>query len=157
MPLPAPSPAQAQPAAGEAAARPKRRFDDGLTLKDFIPGPRAENGVFTAKCALGNAERGAPTEDQVIEALRAVYDPEIPVNLYDLGLIYRIGVDGHDVRIDMTLTAPGCPVAGTLPGQVAERVAQVPGVRTAAVTLVWDPPWSKDRMSEDARLALDMF
>lgn len=98
------------------------------------------------------------TEEQVIEALREVYDPEIPVNLYDLGLIYDISIAASgDVDITMTLTAPACPVAGEMPGQVAQRVAMVEGVGQVAVTLTWDPPWDMSKMSEDARLALGIF
>lgn len=95
--------------------------------------------------------------DAVADALRTVYDPEIPVNIFELGLIYRLDVapDGK-VAIEMTLTAPACPVAGTLPGQVAETVAGVPGVGEVEVRLVWDPPWTPQRMSEDARMALDI-
>lgn len=94
----------------------------------------------------------------VIAALRSVHDPEIPVNLYDLGLIYRldIGRDGV-VEIEMTLTAPACPVADQLPIQVREAVEQVEGVAEVRVDLVWDPPWDPSRMSEDARLALDLW
>ena len=98
-------------------------------------------------------------EEKVIEALRTVYDPEIPVNLYDLGLIYQIDVDAETsaVYVKMTLTAPGCPVAGTLPGEVRKKIETVPGVTEAAVELVWDPPWSKDRMSEAALLELGLL
>ena len=94
----------------------------------------------------------------VVEALRTIYDPEIPVNIYDLGLIYALGVaaDGT-VGIDMTLTAPACPVAGELPAAVADTVAQVDGVGEVLVRLVWEPRWTADRMSDDARLALDYF
>ena len=100
----------------------------------------------------------AELRERVIEALRGVYDPEIPVNVYDLGLIYDIAIDAQgDVRISMTLTAPGCPVAGILPGQVAEAARRVPGVREVAVDLVWDPPWGPERMSDEARLALGLF
>ena len=96
--------------------------------------------------------------EAIIDAIRTVYDPEIPVNLYDLGLIYRldIGEDGV-VDVEMTLTAPGCPVAGEMPLQVQAAVETVEGVREARVDLVFDPPWDPSRMSEDARLALDMF
>lgn len=99
----------------------------------------------------------AAAEDAVIGALRGVFDPEIPVNIFDLGLIYglEIGADGS-VAIRMTLTAPACPVAGALPQEVAEAVAAVPGVGTVAVSLVWDPPWDIGRMSDDARAALDL-
>ncbi|MBF0563520.1 MAG: DUF59 domain-containing protein [Alphaproteobacteria bacterium] len=97
-------------------------------------------------------------ENAVIEGMRTVYDPEIPVNIYDLGLIYsiRIHPDGNVVA-EMTLTAPACPVAGHLPAEVARAVAAVPGVGEVEVFLVWEPRWTPDRMSEAARVALDMF
>ena len=97
-------------------------------------------------------------EGKVIEALREVYDPEIPVNIYELGLIYDIQVDAENkVMVKMTLTAPACPVAGTLPGEVERRIEAIPEVKAATVELVWDPPWSRDRMSEAALLQLGMF
>jgi FeS assembly SUF system protein len=98
------------------------------------------------------------TDDAVIEALCTVFDPEIPVNIYALGLIYdlRIAENGN-VGIDMTLTAPACPVAGAMPQQVADTVSAVPGVGEVEVNLVWEPPWTKDRMSEEAKVALDMW
>jgi len=97
------------------------------------------------------------SRDAVIEALRMVYDPEIPVNIYDLGLIYGLDIgDDGTVAVEMTLTAPGCPVAGEMPGQVARAVAAVDGVGEVTVTLVWEPGWTPDRMSEDAKLALGM-
>jgi FeS assembly SUF system protein len=93
----------------------------------------------------------------VADALRTVHDPEIPVNIYDLGLVYRLDIaENGNVAIDMTLTAPACPVAGTMPGLVADAVAAVPGVGEVVVTLVWDPPWTPDRMSDDARMVLDI-
>src|SRR4051794_30197612 len=98
-------------------------------------------------------------EEKVIEALRTVFDPELPVNIYELGLIYDIDVDPQTsaVYVQMTLTAPGCPVAGTLPGEVQRKIESVPGVSRALVELVWDPPWSKDRMSEAALLELGLL
>jgi FeS assembly SUF system protein len=98
-------------------------------------------------------------EEKVIEALRTVYDPELPVNIYELGLIYDIDVDAEtsSAYVQMTLTAPGCPVAGTLPGEVQRKIESVPGVPQAVVELVWDPPWSKDRMSEAALLELGLL
>ena len=97
-------------------------------------------------------------EERVVAALRSVYDPEIPVNIYDLGLIYLVHIDEHSVvNVQMTLTAPACPVAGTLPGQVENVLRQVEGVQDASVELVWDPPWDQERMSEDARLTLGML
>jgi FeS assembly SUF system protein len=98
------------------------------------------------------------TEDAVIAALKTVFDPEIPVDIYELGLIYaiEIGEDGA-VKIEMTLTAPGCPAAQELPVQVADALRSVPGVTDVKVEVVWDPPWNHSRMSEEARLALNMF
>lgn len=95
--------------------------------------------------------------DSLIEALREVYDPEIPVNIYDLGLIYRLHVNSANVvEVDMTLTAPNCPVAEAMPEMVREAIFGVDGVIDCQVNLVWDPPWDPSMMSEDARLALDM-
>jgi len=97
-------------------------------------------------------------EGKVIEALKQVYDPEIPVNIYELGLIYNIQVNPDDtVHVKMTLTAPACPVAGSLPGQVETQIETVPEVKSATVELVWDPPWSRDRMTEEALLQLGML
>jgi len=98
------------------------------------------------------------SEELVIEAMRTVFDPEIPVNIYDLGLILKLAIsDIGRVDVDMTLTAPGCPVAGDLPGWVADAIAKVQGTGEVEVALVWDPPWTQDLMSEDAKLALGMF
>ncbi len=96
--------------------------------------------------------------DAVEAALRTVHDPEIPVNIYDLGLIYGVEVDDEsDVTVTMTLTTPHCPVAETMPGEVELRAASVPGVRDAEVNLVWDPPWGPDKMTDEARLELGML
>jgi FeS assembly SUF system protein len=96
-------------------------------------------------------------KDQVIAALRKVYDPEMPVNIYELGLIYDLKVDGEgQAAVRMTLTAPNCPVAGTLPGEVERAVRSVPGVTGVNLELTFDPPWSKERMSEAAKLALGL-
>ncbi len=93
--------------------------------------------------------------DNIVEACRSVYDPEIPVNIYDLGLVYTIEIgDENDVNITMTLTAPGCPVAGEMPGWLADAVAPVAGVQNVNVELTWDPPWGMDMMSDEARLEL---
>jgi FeS assembly SUF system protein len=102
---------------------------------------------------------GQPKADQaIVDALRSVYDPEIPTNIYDLGLIYTVETPTPGrVEIEMTLTAPGCPVAGTLPGEVQRAVETVEGVESCHVELVWNPPWTKDRMSEDAQLQLGML
>ncbi|HEV7462715.1 MAG TPA: SUF system Fe-S cluster assembly protein [Methyloceanibacter sp.] len=94
----------------------------------------------------------------LIAALKTVFDPEIPVDIYELGLIYRLDVDDdRNIEVDMTLTAPGCPVAGDMPGWVENAVSSVPGVGQVKVKLVFDPPWDMTRMSEEARLALNMF
>ena len=97
------------------------------------------------------------TEDLIV-ALKTVFDPEIPVDVYELGLIYRVDVDdSRFVTIDMTLTAPGCPVAGEMPTWVENAVTAVPGVSGAKVNMVFDPPWDQTRMSEEAKIALDMW
>ncbi|WP_226782350.1 SUF system Fe-S cluster assembly protein [Oceaniglobus trochenteri] len=96
-----------------------------------------------------------PLYDQVVEACRSVYDPEIPVNIYDLGLVYTVDISPeNDVLVLMSLTAPGCPVAGEMPGWVADAVAPLPGVKTVNVELVWEPPWGMEMMSDEARLEL---
>jgi len=96
--------------------------------------------------------------DQLIEKLKTVYDPEIPVDIYELGLIYKVDVsDSKDVAIDMTLTAPGCPVAGEMPGWVRDAVMEIPGLKSCNVELVFEPPWDSSRMSDEAKLQLNMF
>jgi len=96
-----------------------------------------------------------PLFDEAVEAVRSVYDPEIPVNIYDLGLIYTIAIsDENEVYVTMTLTAPGCPVAGEMPGWVQEAIMGVAGVKTVDVALVWEPPWGMEMMSDEARLEL---
>jgi len=110
-----------------------------------------------AKSAIPREELERLTRD-IIAALKTIYDPEIPVDIYELGLIYRIDIaDDRTVTIDMTLTAPGCPVAGDMPGWVQKAVAEVEGVKDVKVNLVFDPPWDMSRMSDEARLALNMF
>ena len=95
--------------------------------------------------------------ERVIEALRTVFDPEIPVNIYDIGLIYGIEInDDAEVHIKMTLTSPSCPVAGSLPGEVEQRVAETPDVAKATLDLVWDPPWTMEMLSEAAKLQLGL-
>jgi FeS assembly SUF system protein len=98
------------------------------------------------------------SETSVIDAICTVYDPEIPVNIYELGLIYTVDIhDDGQVKVEMTLTAPACPSAQELPEQVREAVLAVPGVTACEVETVWDPPWDQSRMSEEARLQLNMF
>lgn len=138
--------------------RARLPFADGPSLAEFMPGAKpGVDGKARAGSLLPNGVAIA-TNGAVIEGLSSVYDPELPVNIYDLGLIYDFDINPKgNVRVTMTLTAPACPVAGILPQQVAEAVAKVPGVGQVEVELVWDPPWTKEKMSEDARLALDMF
>ncbi|OCC23961.1 SUF system Fe-S cluster assembly protein [Croceicoccus estronivorus] len=103
-------------------------------------------------------EPGGALYDGVIAALREIYDPEIPVNIYDLGLIYGVDVSNDgDARVTMTLTTPHCPVAESMPGEVELRIGSVPGVRDAEVAIVWDPPWDPSKMSDDAKLELGML
>jgi FeS assembly SUF system protein len=96
--------------------------------------------------------------NELVAALKTVYDPEIPVDIYELGLIYKVDVaDNKDVTVDMTLTAPGCPVAGEMPGMVKDALLTVPGIGDVTVNMTFDPPWTPDRMSEEAKLELNMF
>lgn len=134
-------------------------MNQDLGLRDFMPAgtTAGPDGIARAGTPLPD---GAAVADEaaVIEALKTVHDPEIPVNIYDLGLIYDVERFGDgSVKIEMTLTAPACPVAGEMPMMVAEAVAGVAGVGEVQVELVWEPQWTIERMSEDARLALDMF
>ncbi|WP_298126554.1 SUF system Fe-S cluster assembly protein [Brevundimonas sp.] len=107
--------------------------------------------------ALDQAEIARLTDD-IIAALKTVHDPEIPVDVYELGLIYKVDLsDDRDVAIEMTLTAPGCPVAGEMPGWIEDAVGKVEGVRSARAELVFEPPWDPSKMSDEAKLALNMF
>jgi FeS assembly SUF system protein len=117
-----------------------------------------EGFLSDAPPAVGAGEPGGSIYEAVIAALRDIFDPEIPVNIYDLGLIYGVDVgdDGH-VVVSMTLTTPHCPVAESMPAEVELRVSAVPGVRDAEVNLVWDPPWDPQKMSDEARLELGML
>lgn len=131
-------------------------FEYGMGIPPGMYAPLPEGEEITARAGAALAEGTAvASKDAVIEALRTVYDPEIPVNIYDLGLIYDLEIlsDGS-ARIDMSLTAPACPVAGELPHWVANAVADVEGIGEVEVNLIWDPPWDTDRMSDDAKLAL---
>lgn len=144
------------------APPPRARVED---VVEETPAEKLERkrdyleGFLQAKPqGLAPGEPGGDLYEAVIAALKEIFDPEIPVNIYDLGLIYGVDVsaDGH-VAITMTLTTPHCPVAESMPGEVELRAASVPGVRDAEVNLVWDPPWGPDRMSDEARLELGML
>lgn len=117
----------------------------------------ASADAVTQTSAIPQAELDMLTDD-LIGAIKTVYDPEIPVDIYELGLIYKIDVsDDRDIDIDMTLTAPGCPVAGEMPQWVSDAVSSVDGVGDVKVNLVFDPPWTPERMSDEAKVALNMF
>ena len=121
--------------------------------KDYLEGFLAQK---PAEASPG--EPGGAVYERVIDALKEIYDPEIPVNIYDLGLIYGVDVtDEGDVAVTMTLTTPHCPVAESMPGEVELRVGSVPGIGDAEVELVWDPPWDPQKMSDEAKLELGML
>ncbi len=153
------APQAAQPSQASAAIDVNPGEDAGSFDADAAEG---QGGYIVpdeeaAKSAIPRDELERLTKD-IIAALKTIYDPEIPVDIYELGLIYRIDIaDDRTVTIDMTLTAPGCPVAGDMPGWVQKAVAEVEGVNDVKVNLVFDPPWDMSRMSDEARLALNMF
>jgi FeS assembly SUF system protein len=125
-----------------------------------IPPPAPERPEPTSETAplVADAARTDELKPKILDAIRTVFDPEIPVNILELGLIYDVFVDAHGVAgIRMTLTAPGCPAAQALPVEVAEKAKSVPGVTDAKVDVVWDPAWTKDRMSDAAKLQLGMW
>ena len=120
-------------------------------------GPAPNSPELALGSALPPEELDRLTDD-IVAALKTVYDPEIPADIYELGLIYRVDIDDErNVAVDMTLTAPGCPVAGEMPVWVENAVASVPGVKNVTVNMVFDPPWDQSRMSDEARVALDMW
>ena len=127
---------------------------DDKKLKDFLPD---KNSIY--KKEFNNKKvRSIIKKEQVIECIKNVMDPEIPVNLYELGLIYEIKInEKNDIKIRMTLTNPNCPVAGSMPKSVGESVEKLSNLNSIEVSLVWEPKWHKDLMSEEAKLALDIF
>lgn len=138
------------------APPPKARVEDAREgferKKDYLAGFLSEKPA-----ELSGEEPGGALYEAVIEALKEIYDPEIPVNIYDLGLIYGVDInEGHAV-VTMTLTTPHCPVAESMPGEVELRVGAVPGVGDAEVNLIWDPPWDPAKMSDEAKLELGML
>ena len=146
----------------EAPARARVTPQEGLQARvtsaferkrDYLTGFLAEE-----KPPVETGGAGGPLQEAVIEALKTIYDPEIPVNIYELGLIYDVAAsEDGDVIIDMTLTTPHCPVAESMPGEVELRVLAVPGVRDAEVKLVWEPAWDPSKMTDEARLELGML
>lgn len=155
----------AAPAPNEAVVKPPRaRVEDAIepdeTASEKLERKRDYLEGFLQRkpgeAAMGGA--GGALQQAVVDALKEIFDPEIPVNIYDLGLIYGVEVDDEsDVTITMTLTTPHCPVAESMPGEVELRAASVPGVRDAEVNLVWDPPWGPEKMTDEARLELGML
>ncbi|WP_338332558.1 SUF system Fe-S cluster assembly protein [Acetobacter sp. LMG 32666] len=142
----------------EAVLHAEHTQDESATAKVEGWTPDGDDTVQNATPEVAGKVAGPASEDAVIEAIATVHDPEIPVNIYELGLIYAIDLyDDGRVRIEMTLTAPNCPSAQELPIQVKDAVEKVPGVQSAEVDVVWDPPWDMSRMSDEARLALNMF
>jgi FeS assembly SUF system protein len=118
----------------------------------------APNAAEAAPAAAAPSDDMARLSGEIVNALKTVYDPEIPADIYELGLIYKVDVDDERVvKIDMTLTTPNCPSAAELPTMVENAVASVPGVREAKVNIVWDPPWDPSRMSDEARAVLNMW
>jgi FeS assembly SUF system protein len=131
-------------------------MDGSAAPKDEIPEPQAAN-LPAVESAIPADELARLTDD-IVSALKTVYDPEIPADIYELGLIYKIDIeDDRSVKIDMTLTAPGCPVAGEMPGWVENAVGTVEGVSGVDVKMVFDPPWTPDRMSEEAQVAVGWY
>jgi FeS assembly SUF system protein len=131
-----------------------------LTLGEEEPSREPATPVAETQAASGPISGNLRDEilrDEVIETIRTIYDPEIPVNIYELGLIYDLVVQDGQVWVKMTLTSPACPVAGTLPVEVENKIASVPGVKNVELELVWDPPYSMDMMSEAARLQLGLL
>jgi len=141
----------------EVAPPPKARVSDVVESferkKDYLAGFLAQQAAEPAP-----AEPGGDLYEAVIEALKEIYDPEIPVNIYDLGLIYGVEItpESH-AKVTMTLTTPHCPVAESMPGEIELRVGAVPGIGDAEVELVWDPPWDPQKMSDEAKLELGML
>ena len=122
-------------------------------LKDFMPNT---NGSYFKEFN-NNESKNLISEEEIVKCIKTVMDPEIPVNLYDLGLIYSINIINNNVSIEMTLTNPNCPVAGQMPENVGKSIESINGIKSVEVKLVWSPPWNKNLMSEDAKLALDIF
>jgi FeS assembly SUF system protein len=129
----------------------------GENTDGAVAGSAADASAAAPSSAIP-AEELARLTDEIVTALKTVYDPEIPADIYELGLIYNVDVDDdRGVKIKMTLTTPNCPAAADLPGEVENAVASVPGVREAKVDIVWDPPWDPSRMSDEARAVLNMW
>ena len=124
------------------------------TLDDFLPSKKSD---YTKKFENSDLQKKL-NKEEIINCIKTVKDPEIPVNLYDLGLIYNIEIDdNNNISIDMTLTNPNCPVAGSMPESVGKAIESIQNINSIKIKLVWKPKWTKDLMSEDAKLALDIY
>ena len=144
----------------EGVAQPPKARVEAESPAETLARKRDYLDGFLAQQPRGDTpgEPGGALYEAVVEALKEIYDPEIPVNIYELGLIYGVEVTGEgDAAVTMTLTTPHCPVAESMPAEVELRVASVPGIRQADVNLVWDPPWDPQKMSDEARLELGML
>ena len=128
---------------------------ENKNLQDFLPSKN--NSYFNELIKNKNISKPTLNREEIINCIRTVMDPEIPVNLYDLGLIYSIEILNNHVKIEMTLTNPNCPVANQMPENVGKSIEVLKGLKSIEVNLVWEPIWTKDLMSEDAKLALDIF
>ncbi|MBV9571903.1 MAG: SUF system Fe-S cluster assembly protein [Alphaproteobacteria bacterium] len=128
-----------------------------MNMEPITPAMNAEVSAASAETKLTPAELDDFT-DKLVKALKTVYDPEIPVDIYELGLIYKVDVaDNYDTAVDMTLTAPGCPVAGEMPEMVRHALEGIDGIGKVTVNMTFDPPWTPERMSEEAKLELNMY
>ena len=127
---------------------------DNKKLEDFLPD---KNATYFREFSENNLNKKKINKEDVIKRIKKVMDPEIPVNLYDLGLIYSVNIINNNIKIEMTLTNPNCPVAGQMPENVGRSIEEIAGINSIEVKLVWYPIWKKDFMSEDAKLALDIF
>lgn len=136
---------------------PKARVEDAESAAEKLERKKDYLEGFLAQKPAPVAEGDEALQEAVIAALKEIYDPEIPVNIYDLGLIYGVEINGGHALVTMTLTTPHCPVAESMPGEVELRVGSVPGIGDAEVALVWDPPWGPDKMTDEARLELGML
>ena len=150
-------PARDDPPASHSSHGGSREARDEGGSAGSLPSTAAEPNSLPANSTMPPEELEA-FGNELIAALKTVYDPEIPVDIYELGLIYKVDVaDNRDVTVDMTLTAPGCPVAGEMPNMVRNALLGVPGIGEVTVNMTFDPPWTPDRMSEEAKLELNMF
>lgn len=145
------------PPPGQSASETSVRGEDVVERGDKIAGGVSEVEPATGKGAGNDGGDGDVTEEKILSVLSEVYDPEIPIDIVNLGLIYGIEIEGGNVRINMTMTAPGCPASTQIAGESKILVEEIPGVESCEIELVWDPPWDPSKMSEEAQQSLGMF